>query len=216
MRFCTEEVLSSRSLRVIELGCVRDSGLRGRLRVKGVRRGLRFRFRRRVRLPLRIEVFRSRSRRRVARFRRSRSFTWKGARRLRSGRYFVRVTSLGATGKTDRREVAFSERRHRSRVSRRAFSRRERCSLLRSATLGSPLFGRSLKLRYRLGSRARVSIRVLRGRRTVLRLRGRSRRAGAHRARLRTAGLPRGGYRVRIVVRAGRRRAAATLYARRF
>ncbi|HZI90120.1 MAG TPA: penicillin acylase family protein [Thermoleophilaceae bacterium] len=224
MRFCTEEVLRDRALRVTELGCVSDSGLRS-ARVRGARQGrVRFAFKRRFRVPVTVEVRRARAGRlgrRVLRVRRARSFTLK--RRLSAGRYVARYTALGRTGKADRREVAFTVRRasgaQRVGASRRGFSRRERCGTLRSATLGSPVFGgrsgRPLRLRYKLRRRARVSVSLLRGKRVVRRLRPRARRAGTRRAAFRARGLPRGVYRVRLVVRAGGKRSGTVLAARR-
>jgi len=195
MRFCTEEVLRDRALRVTELGCVSDSGLRS-ARIRGTRKGrVRFAFKRRFRVPVTVEVRRAgagRLGRRVVRVRRARAFTLK--RRLRAGRYVARYTALGRTGKADRREIAFTVARRggvrRVRASRRGFSRRERCGTLRSATLRSPVFGgrsvRPLRLRYKLGRRARVSVSLLRG-----------------------------VYRVRVVVRAGGKRSGTVLAARR-
>ena len=224
MRFCTEEVLRDRALRVTELGCVSDSGLRS-ARVRGARGGrVRFAFKRRFRMPVTVEVRRARLgrlSRRALRVRRARAFTLK--RRLRPGRYVARFTALGRTGKSDRREVAFAVTRsggsRRVRASRRGFSRRERCGTLRSATLRSPVFGgraaRPLRLRYQLRRRARVSVSLLRGRRVVRRLRPRARRAGRRRAVFAARGLPPGVYRVRVVVRAGGKRSSALLAARR-
>ena len=221
MRFCTEEVLRDRALRVTELGCVSDSGLRS-ARVRGARNGrVRFAFKRRFRVPVTVEVRRAREGRlgrRELRVRRARAFTLK--RRLRAGRYVARYTALGRTGKSDRREIAFTVARRggarRVRASRLRFSRRERCGALRSATLGSPVFGdRSLRLRYKLDRRARVSVSLLRGRRVVERLRTRPRPAGQLGDAFRSRGRPRGVYRVRVVVRAGGKRSVAVLAARR-
>jgi len=218
MRFCTEEVLRDSALRVTELGCFPDSGLRS-ARVRGVRGGrVRLAFRRRVRLPVTVEVLRASPGRlrRVTRVRRARSFVLR--RELRGGRYVARFTARGASGKADRREIPFRVRRGAVR-RQRAFSRRATCGALTAATLGSPVFGgradRPLRLRYLLSRRARVSVAVLRGRRVVRRMRPTVRRAGRHRLKLRSAGLTRGAYRVRIVVRAGKRRSAATLTATR-
>ena len=69
-----EEVVSDRALRVTEIGCVNLPGLRSAT-VSGTARRLRLRFRRALELPVRVEVFRGG--RRVARFRRARSFTWR-------------------------------------------------------------------------------------------------------------------------------------------
>ncbi len=219
MRFCTEEILRDRALRVTELGCVSDSGLRS-ARVRGARRGrVRLAFKRRFKMPVTVEVLRASPARlrRVSRARRVKSFTLR--RKLRAGRYVARFTAIGRTGKPDVRERTFTVRRGRARSGGRSFSRRATCATLTSATLRSPLFGgradRPLRLRYRLSRRARVSIAVLRGRRVVRRLRPAARNAGAHRVVVRSAKLRRGPYRVRIVVRAGKGRGAATLAARR-
>ena len=217
MRFCSEEVLRDPALEVLELGCVTDSGFRS-VRVRGARRGrVRLGFRRRLRMPVTVEVLRASPGRlrRVVRVRRARSFN----RRLRGGAYVARFTALGSTGKTDRREVAFSVRGGRVRAARRGFSLPERCGLLRSATLGSPVFGgrsgRALALRYRLARGARVSVAVLRGGRVVRRVRARAQGAGARRLSLASRGLGRGTYSVRIVAQAGRTRSSAVLVAER-
>jgi len=219
MRFCTEEILRDSALRVTELGCVPDSGLRS-ARVRRARGGrARLAFKRRLKMPVTVEVLRASPARlrRVSQVRRVKSFTLR--RKLRAGRYVARFTALGRTGKADVREVPFSVRQGRVRAGGRGFSRRTTCAALTSATLGSPVFGgRSdgpLRLRYRLARSARVSVTVLRGRRVVRRVRVAARKAGAHRVVVRSARLGRGAYRVRIVVRAGKKRGAATLAARR-
>ena len=216
MRFCTEEVLRDRALRVVQIGCVADAGLRGARVRRGAGGRPRFAFRRRLRLPVTVEVLRAAPGRlrRVVRVRRARAFTLR--RRLARGRYVARFTALGRTGKADRREVSFAVVRGRARPGGR-FSRRRSCATLRFATLGSPLFGgrrnRPLRVRYGLGRRARVSVAVIRRGRVVRRRSFRARRAGPHRMTIR--GLGRGAYRVRIVVRAGARRSSAVLAARR-
>jgi len=59
MRFCAEEVLRDRALRVLELGCVADSGFKS-VRVRGARGGrVRLAFRRRLRMPVTVEVLRA-------------------------------------------------------------------------------------------------------------------------------------------------------------
>ena len=119
MRFCVEEILRDRRLAVLELGCVRDSGLRS-ARVRRARgRRVRLAFRRRLRVPVKVEVFRASAGRlkRVAATRRSKSFTLK--RRLRGGVYVARFTAPGVTAKDDRRDVVFRMRR-RPRLDRQA------------------------------------------------------------------------------------------------
>ena len=213
MRFCVEELLADRVLDVTELGCVAGTGLRS-ARVSG-RRRVRLGFRRRVRLRTRVEVFRvtrSGRLRRVLVTRRGRSFTLR--RRLRSGLYVARFTGLSAPGRPDARDVVFRRGRRGVRTLRPTFSRPASCGTLRAATLGSPVFGsRGPLLRLRLGRRARVGVAVLRGRRRVAATRTRTLAAGTRRLRLPRLG--RGGYRFRVVVRAGGRRTRATLGARR-
>ncbi len=218
MRFCTEEILRDRALAVTELGCVRDSGLRS-ARVRRASRGrVRLAFRRRLRMPVKVEVFRASAGRlrRVVATRRSRSFTLR--RRLSGGVYVARFTALGRTAKADRRDVVFRMRRGRAGVAKRSISRREGCGTLRTAALRSPLFGgargRSLRLRYTLSRRARVTISLWRGKRTVLR-RARTRRAGIHVLTVPAASLGRGVYTVRIAVRAAKRTSVLRLSARR-
>ncbi len=111
MRFCPEEVL--RDSRAAGHGAglrARTAGFRS-VRVRGASRGrVRLGFRRRVRLPVTVEVLRASPGRlrRVVRVRRARSFVLR--RRLRAGSYVARFTALGPTGKADRREVSFRVR----------------------------------------------------------------------------------------------------------
>ena len=215
MRFCTEEILRDRRLAVLELGCVRDFGLRA-ARVRRASRGrVRLAFRRRVRMPVKVEVLRARAGRlrRVAATRRTHSFTLR--RRLPAGVYVARFTASGVTAKADRRDVVFRVRRGRVRVAKRSISRRGRCGVVRTAALRSPLFRKSVRGAYRLSRRARVSVTLLRGKRVVRRLRTRTRKAGARRFRISGAGLARRGYTVRIVAQAGKSRSVVRLAARR-
>jgi acyl-homoserine-lactone acylase len=104
MRFCQNEVVSDRALRVTEIGCVNLPGLRSAT-VSGTARRLRLRFRRALELPVRVEVFRGG--RRVARFRRARSFTWR-ARGLADGSYVARFRIRGLIGRFETRRVRFA------------------------------------------------------------------------------------------------------------
>jgi acyl-homoserine-lactone acylase len=214
MRFCPEEVVRDSELGVTELGCVSTPGFRS-VSVRGRNGRLRLRFRRRIRMPVSVEVFRA-SGRRVGGFSRSSSVTWR--RRLGRGRYYARFRIRSESGKLDDRHVAFTVGRRRvSRGPR--FRRADGCGTLRRFGLARPTFGRrgsSLGIFYRLGRRARVSVTVRRGRRVVRRFRTRGRRANrTHTLRLRSRGLRRGRYRVRIVVRVGKRRTSSTLAAAR-
>jgi hypothetical protein len=150
----------------------------------------------------------------VKRFRAGKAFAWRGASKLRGGAYFARVSALGRTGRRDTRELAFDVRHGgRIAVSPKPFSLRERCALLRSATLGSPRFARRLTVRFTLGARARVSVDVRRGGKRVRTLR--PARLGAGSRKLTVGGLGKGTYRLTIAARAGNRRSAATLTATR-
>jgi acyl-homoserine-lactone acylase len=115
MRFCPGEILRDRQLRVLQLGCVDVPGFTS-VRVAGRSGRLRFRWRRRLRMPVRITVLRNG--RRVARFRRARSFS--SRRRLPAGRYLARFAIRSPTGKLDRREVAFRVRAGRVVGGKRA------------------------------------------------------------------------------------------------
>jgi acyl-homoserine-lactone acylase len=109
MRFCPGEILRDRALRVLQLGCVDTPGFRS-VGVSGRSGRLRFRLRRRLRMPARVTVVRggrpARGGRRVARFRRrGRSFT--ARRGLPDGRYVARFAIRSPSGKLDRRAVPF-------------------------------------------------------------------------------------------------------------
>jgi acyl-homoserine-lactone acylase len=211
MLFCVEDLLRKRP-RVTELGCVKAGGFT-RARVRGRSGRLRVAFRRVVRLPVRAQVFRvgrSGRARRVTGMRRMRPFTIRRA--LRPGRYFARLSVPARKGTVDRRELPFAITSG-GRVRRaKPFSRPAKCGLIRSARLSGPVFAGSLRVRAKLGRRGRATATLLRGGRAVQRKRLRGRRL-VRRARFATAGLPRGSYRVRIVVRAGKRRAKTALFA---
>jgi hypothetical protein len=193
-------------------------------KVRPRRRGLRFQFRRLVNAPVRAELFRQSRGRRVLRSRRvaffsnrRRSFTWR-ARRLRNGAYVARL-SIPIRGGRDVRRFALLRRNGRF-VLRRGFHRRPSCGLLRRFRLSSTVFGgrtnRRLVASYVLGRNARVSVRLLRGRRVVLRNRAGRRVAGPiHRVLLRSRGLRRGEYRIRLTAVAGNTRVTSTLGARK-
>jgi acyl-homoserine-lactone acylase len=132
----------------------------------------------------RVEVFRltGRGARRVARGM---------AYRPGAGTYFARFTK----GSQSRR-IPFARRGGKVRV-RAAFERVVPCGPLRRLKLTGPAFGgrQALGVAYRLGERARVDIRVLRGSRVVRTISGTRRPRVEHRFRL-AARLPRGTYRI--------------------
>ena len=207
--------------------CTARSGFASASATGDRRGGLGFRFERRTRSPVTVEVFQSAigrriiGNRRVARFTgRSRSFSWRGRRGLRDGFYFARLTIRGADGRKDVERVALE--RLRGRFTRRpAFYRRASCGMVSSFKLERPVFGgasnRALHASYRLGSRGRVTVDLLRGKRVVRRLSAASTRSADRTFRLRVPSerLRRGDYRVRVrAVRAGRT-TTAILTARR-
>ena len=209
MLFCVEDLLRTRP-RLTELGCVAPGGFT-RARVGGRSGALRVRFRRVVKLPVRAIVSRAGGSR-VARARRMRPFVLH--RSLAPGRYVLRLSVPARKGTTDRRELPFAVTGGGTVRRLRPFSRPERCGLLRSARLGGPVFGGALRVRAKLGRRARATATLLRGGRLVERKRLKG-RGLARRARFATAGAPSGAHRVRIVVRRGKRRARAVLHATR-
>ncbi|HEX8083964.1 MAG TPA: hypothetical protein VF529_06700 [Solirubrobacteraceae bacterium] len=209
--------------------CARAAAFsRASVRARGSR-SVRFRFARRVRGAARIDVAQHARGRRilrrprvVARFRnRLVGFRWNGratrggrsgdgrsrgaaGRRLRDGVYLATLRAA-----SDTRRFTLLRRRGRW-FAVRGHRRRPGCGTLRSASLGRPVFRRTLRISFRLNRRARVRVTVLRGRRAVRRFRAATRRPGVTH-RLLVRGLRRGAYRVRIT--AGRR--TVTLLARR-
>ncbi len=204
------------------------SALRGfdRVRVTNASRGrLRFQVSRKVNAPFTIDVFReSRGRRvvtekRVGHFtRRTRGFTWRGARRLGNGFYFVRFV-MRSGGASDTRRVPLLKRGTRFRV-RPAFHAARRCKLIRLARLTRPVFGgtnrKPLRVSTRLNQPGSIAITVRRGRKVIARKRF---AAAGTRVRRYTVSprrsLRRGDYRVTVVARSGSTAERATLTGRR-
>jgi acyl-homoserine-lactone acylase len=219
VRFCAEEVVTSPVIRVSEVGCVPGDGLRSAaVRARG-RRGVRLSFNPVLGVPATAEVVRVagpdgllRRPVRVARAKRARRLDVRG---LADGWYVARIAARAANRKLDRREVGFRVVRGRV-IVQPAFDRRERCGLLRSATLGAPVFGGALRARVRVDRRARVAVEVLRGSRVVSRTARTIPAAGSRTLVVPAAALARGRrHKVRIRVVAGRPRATTTLFATR-
>jgi hypothetical protein len=163
----------------------------------------------------------------VARFAgQSDPFNWNGKpnralRTIRDGYYEVRFQVPAGGGNFDTRLVGLVRSHGRFRAGPN-FAARDSCGLLRSFRLTRPDFGgsnrRPLVVNYRLGSNAKVSIDVLRGRRVVARYRAKTRRAGRiYRVSIAPSGglVNRGRYSVRLKTVAGKRRAGGTLSADR-
>ena len=211
--------------------CGATRGLRStRVRPRG--RGARLAFSRPAGRPVTVDVFQHTAGRRalgerlVARFAgRSASVAWNGranrrGRRVGDGLYSVRYTMRLPRGRRDVRRVALRRARGRFTV-RPPSAHRDRCGLLRSFKLGRPGFGgtadRFVGLSYRLGQASRVTVRVLRGTRTVKAFPARDVPAGVLvRLRFDAERRSRGDFRFAIDVRAaGGARTTATLVARR-
>jgi acyl-homoserine-lactone acylase len=226
MLFCEGALLGDPGLSITELGCIAGSGFRS---TSFSRRGsgFRFTFSRRSRAPVTIEVFQaargsSVGSRRLARFRRSSSFTWDGkvrGRRLPDGFYYARYTGLATNGKPEVRTYAF--RLLRGRMFRLpSFTRPGNCGLLRTYFLSSPAFGgrrnRSLYAHVKMARAGRATVELFRGSRRVRRIGTFSLRSQRTRAiRINPVGLPGGSYRVKVSVVAGRARTSKGLSARR-
>jgi hypothetical protein len=210
--------------------CAEAAGFRS-ASLRAAARRLAIRFTRAEDRPARVDVFaQSRGRRVVgerliARFAGlTDSFTWDGranrpGARAGDGYYVVRLQAPFAGGRLDTRR--FVARRVRGRFQLRpAYAGREACGLVRSVKLTRPVFGgstrRPLQLSLRLGRRAKVSVTVLRGKRTFARFRTATLAAGRlYRYRLRPRGTRPGDYRVRVRASVGSGAVTTTLTARR-
>ena len=194
-------------------------------------RGVRVAFSKRVSQKVNVDVFQTTVGRKVigerlvARFRnKARSFTWNGRskrKRVRPGFFFARYSIKLPNGQSDVRRKVFRLKGGRF-TARPDFYRRDTCGLLRSYKLERPAFGgstrRPLRAAFRLTRAGTVRVQVLRGAKVVKTL-VRSKRFAArrtHRVSLRSQGLRKGDYKVRIRVRrAGSRTASSTLTTRK-
>ncbi len=215
--FCMPEILRERELSVSYIGnaCTPRGGLRS-ARVGGSPAAVRISFRRVRRKPVTVTIYRATQSglRRVARLTRSKSFTWRPAG-LNAGIYVARYAMKTASGRTDVRLRTF--RAGGGKIARdAAYSRDETCGMLRKFGLSGPLFGsRGLRASYRLDRTARVTLRVVRGRRTVRKLKTVT-RSGEKTYSVHLRGLSPGRYRVVLSARsAGGRKVSASLSARR-
>jgi hypothetical protein len=150
-----------------------------------------------------------RGKRRVRTFTRRAGFTFRG--RLRNGYYVARFRVRAPDGTTDVRRVAV--RRVRGRFRRvPAFEAHRGCGLVESFALAQPVFRRSLRMTFRLGESANVSVEVRRGRRVVKRFPARMYAAGrTHRLRV---AARRGAHRVTLKAERPGRSSTLTLRAR--
>jgi PKD repeat protein/Zn-dependent M28 family amino/carboxypeptidase len=206
--------------------CTRGRGFRS-VRVKPFRDGLRVRVRRAAKRKFRVVVRRHtagqrvlRRSTRVATFRkRSKSFTWRPQGTLRAGYYSVGASMRVTPKRRDVRQFALRRGAERFR-KRPKFARRTSCRTLRYARLSGPAFGgrndRALGIAFRLRRPAEVSLRVARGKRVVRTYAPVIRAAGTnYRLKLPAASLPRGEYRVKVIVASGASKKRVKLRARK-
>lgn len=213
-------------------GCAAGAGFRS-VSVAPSGGGARLGFSRRVDRPVSVSVFQQSRGRRVtgerlvARFTgRSSTVKWNGkanrrGKRVTDGFYFVRYRMETPQGDVDTRRVTL--RRKSGRFSRQPdFYRRATCDLLPSFKLTRPVFGGSgrpanLGVAYRVAETATVAVEIRRGSRIVRRRSPRTVQPNrTTRLRVRSTGLPRGKYVVRLTVRGSNgRTVTSSLVARR-
>jgi hypothetical protein len=194
--------------------CTGDAGFRS-VSAKPLGRQVRLSFTRRMQGRVDIDVFQvSRGRRvlrerLVAHFRNARrSIVWRSG--AGDGYYVMRFTMRRAGRRLDVRRIVL-RRAHRRFALARRHHRRGSCEVLRSFKLQRPVFGgragTPLRVAYRLARRARVTLTLTRGGRTVLR-RVAEREPGRTYRIVLTPSRP-GVYRVRLTTQAGGRRATS-------
>jgi hypothetical protein len=198
----------------------------GRATARPRGRGLALTFTRRTRNPVKVDVVRTTTgrrvsgERRVARFdRRSRSFRWNGrGARVRNGYYVVRFATRAANGKTDFRRVALRRVKGRFR-SLPPFFRGRQCTLVQTFKLERPVFGgtkrRALRIAFRLNRLARVRVTVSRKGKVVKRFNRRVNAARTYRLRMSAKGRRRGTYRVTLRAQRPRTTSTSTLFSRK-
>jgi hypothetical protein len=155
---------------------------------------------------------------RVARFSKRRSFRWKPRRVLPDGWYVARLRAKAATGKSVDKRTAILVRHGRVSVRGSRFDRADGCGPVEAFRLDSPVFRgsarRSIGVAVRTAGKARVTISLRRGRRTVRQLARRVAAGRTRRLRIGSKGLRPGSYSVVASIRAGRTRRTVKLSAR--
>ena len=218
--FCPEKLAAAAQVAPLkEIGCVPGNGLRSaRVSARG-RRGVRLAFLPAQGVPATAEVVRIAGAggllRRAVTVRRAKAARRLDVSGLSDGWYVARISARAANRKLDRREVGFRVVGGRV-ILQPMHNLRDRCGLLRSATLGAPVFGSRLRARVHVDRRATVAVEILRGARVLARTTRTLPAAATRTLTVRTAGLRRGSrYRVRVRVTAGRARASTILFATR-
>jgi len=198
---------------------------------KGSGRSLRLAFTRRKALPLTVDVFQASrgttilDNRRVALFtKKARSFTWNGkanrkGKRVVDGIYFVRYT-MKVKGRNDTRRLAVERKQARWTVLP-AFDTHDQCAVLADAKSERPVYGgkrsRALLTSFRVGPNpAVVSVAVMRGKRTLRKVKPKAVAAGKlYRLSFSAKTLKRGTYKFVVTGNSGGRKVTRTVTARR-
>jgi len=136
--------------------------------VKPAGKGLRFDFATTdPKKPVNIEVFQATKgkSKRVAKFSKTASFTWKGKKGLKKGSYFVRLVGIGANNQRDERFFALTFSRKFKKA--KAFTRNDGCELVSLFRLSAPAFGKKLDIGVATTQATKVQVSVLRGKKAV-------------------------------------------------
>jgi hypothetical protein len=197
--------------------------------VRGRGKGLRFSFKRSGTNPVRVDLFQVSKARRVlrehlvARFTSRKAIDWNGKSSAHfkptDGYYFARFRVKAANGFPEYKRIAL-RRSHGRWARQKQFFGTETCGLLRQFKLSRMVFGGSnrvaLSASYLLARRTKLTLTVYRGKKVVFRSTSKKAIAGkvVHK-RVGKSSLPKGLYRVRIVVGTGKSARRATLYSRR-
>jgi hypothetical protein len=143
--------------------------------------------------------------------------TWKPQGRLARGDYYAVIEVVQPNNQIDRRTVALTRAGSKFRLGK-PFTRTDSCELISLYRLSSPVFGgrRALGIAFVLTEPGKVTVQVLRGRRTVRTLRRNVTSANRSTVlRLPAKGLRRGDYAIRITAVAGATKQTGTLFARK-
>ena len=215
--FCTPDILKDKSLTVTWVGnaCTPRGGLKS-AGVGGSAGAVRVSFKRVRRRPVTVTIYRATRAglRRVAQRKTAGSFTWRPSA-LARGTYVARFAVKTANGQTDSRLRTFEVAGNRLKGVA-AFRRDPSCGMLERFELSQPLFGaKGVRVTYRLDRTAAVTLRIVRGGKTVRR-HDTATRSGERTYSQALRGLRPGRYRILLSARSpGGKTVRASLSARR-
>jgi hypothetical protein len=171
---------------------------------------------------VKVTVFRSVKGRRASKARKVAGFTYKGSYKWNGkgakakGVYFVQVSALGNSARPDVRSFAFTKTKRFK--ARKPFQRTDNCELLSLFRLGAPTFGGKQKLliNFTTTKAAKVTVKVLRGKKKVKTLKATTSPNRLGRVVLKPKKLKRGEYKIKLTAVAGSEKQSGTLYARKY